>query len=66
MKNIRPKNKQFLIKIYNALLVDGEKSEEVIAIKLSNKRTLLDFYLNVINVINSLDTSNVECEFLNQ
>ena len=35
-----------------------EKSEEVIAIKLSNKRTLLDFYLNGINMINSLDPSN--------
>ena len=36
----------------------GKKYEEVIVIKLSNKRTLLDFHLNGINVINSLDPSN--------
>lgn len=36
----------------------GKKYEEVIVIKLSNKKTLLDFHLNGINVINSLDPSN--------
>jgi len=67
MKNEKQKNNnQLLMKNYTSSLLNGKKSDDIIDLELFNENTVLDFYLNGINVIDSLESYNVECEFLNQ
>ena len=54
------------MKNYTSSLLNGKKSDDIIDLELFNENTVLDFYLNGINVIDSLESYNVECEFLNQ
>ncbi|MBC8294286.1 MAG: hypothetical protein H8E55_00600 [Pelagibacterales bacterium] len=67
MKNEKQKNNnQLLMKSYTSSLLKGEKSDDIIDMELFNESSVLDFYLNGINVLDSLESYNVECKFLNQ
>jgi len=67
MKNEKQKNNnQLLMKSYTSSLLNGNKSDDIIDLELFNENTVLDFYLNGINVLDSLELYNVECKFLNQ
>ena len=67
MKNVKQKNNnQLLMKSYTSSLLNGKKSDDIIDLELYNESSVLDFYLNGINVLDSLESYNVECNFLNQ
>ena len=67
MKNEKQKNNnQLLMKSYTSSLLKGGKSDDIIDMELYNESSVLDFYLNGINVLDSLESYNVECNFLNQ
>ena len=67
MKNVKQKNNnQLLMKSYTSSLLKGEKSDDIIDMELFNESSVLDFYLNGINVLDSLESYNVECNSLNQ
>jgi hypothetical protein len=67
MKNEKQKNNtQLLMKSYTSSLLKGKKSDDIIDLELYNESSVLDFYLNGINVLDSLESYNVECNFLNQ
>ena len=67
MKNEKQKNNnQLLMKSYTSSLLKGKKSDDIIDMELFNESSVLDFYLNGINVLDSLESYNVECNSLNQ
>ena len=67
MKNVKQKNNnQLLMKSYTSSLLKGKKSDDIIDLELYNESSVLDFYLNGINVLDSLESYNVECNSLNQ
>tara|TARA_B100000768_G_C11201288_1_gene341891 strand:+ start:343 stop:546 length:204 start_codon:yes stop_codon:yes gene_type:complete len=67
MKNVKQKNNnQLLMKSYTSSLLKGKKSDDIIDMELFNESSVLDFYLNGINVLDSLESYNVECNSLNQ
>lgn len=67
MKNEKQKNNnKLLMKSYTSSLLKGKKSDDIIDLELYNESSVLDFYLNGINVLDSLESYNVECNFLNQ
>ncbi len=67
MKNVKQKNNnKLLMKSYTSSLLKGKKSDDIIDMELFNESSVLDFYLNGINVLDSLESYNVECNSLNQ